>query len=781
MFPLNTNTYPVTKNIKAELAGVVIIAVFGVVSQMRVWKLVKEHREKSAAQQLERQLDLDREEEALGRKIEDEFHKERAQWEAAYGGKSVQESSIRSSITGPKGSTSTEEKDSVEMVTLPKSGVSRHDTPAGTTVTVSVLRDDDIQLIDEHGNPIAPKQTEIAGKTETTNKTLPEAPETDANHPALTRNASLRPSVPPPPPAVIPLPFTVPKEEEANTDSDDNASVSAVPDSIHEAKSERRPMSKRISDMSVMRQRLSRDIAESQEALVTVPYMEDDRASSVAATLDDDFDDLSLRRLSPPHSPLGTEHNMLSGGFEIPTTDSDAVLNDETEAAKLTAPKTSKDAADAPATNEPSGTPASPVENISTDDLKDVEDTPASNPVIQQSLTSSSDPKPEQRRQKRSSVRDSRLRTDTVISNLNGSSEGPPTQSTMSDARSQSSNVHQAESHIGSLRDGVLPERFSKVALSYRTNEWAKHLEAADRPDLDDLPAPVSPGAILEGPQEAPAPVSDEIASPLIGSKRNSRRQSVESRVNRSSGLGLGLNRSASNLTQDPTVNQRPLSRSTPVGTPGILSRSNSATRLDALSPLPTNTLMSQRENLMKNRVSSQSLTAHSSSANLLGEQVDSENMTLAQRRQLLQHQNSSSSTLHHQTSVTSQRKTPPSTSQKWQKKSWAVGGGPAGFDSHQPKRTTSSQSDQKREQLYAGWRDNMRDVTPPQTGAHVVEQQRMALINERRQKEMEKQQREIMQQQRASQMDSMMRSGQMMDAHREAMRKMQANANKRA
>jgi hypothetical protein len=49
----------------------------------------------------------------------------------------------------------------------------------------------------------------------------------------------------------------------------------------------------------------------------------------------------------------------------------------------------------------------------------------------------------------------------------------------------------------------------------------------------------------------------------------------------------------------------------------------------------------------------------------------------------------------------------------------------------------------------------------------------------DRRQKEMEKQQRELMQQQRASQMDSMMRSGQMMDAHREAMRKMQANANR--
>lgn len=74
-----------------------------------------------------------------------------------------------------------------------------------------------------------------------------------------------------------------------------------------------------------------------------------------------------------------------------------------------------------------------------------------------------------------------------------------------------------------------------------------------------------------------------------------------------------------------------------------------------------------------------------------------------------------------------------------------------------------------------------MRDVTPPQTAAFTAEQQRQALLNDRRQKELERQQREVKQQQRASQMDSMMRSGQMLDAHREVLRKMQADANKRS
>jgi hypothetical protein len=132
---------------------------------------------------------------------------------------------------------------------------------------------------------------------------------------------------------------------------------------------------------------------------------------------------------------------------------------------------------------------------------------------------------------------------------------------------------------------------------------------------------------------------------------------------------------------------------------------------------------------------------------------------------------------LKHQISSSSQRNTPPQASAKWQNKPWNTKGAPSGFDSHQPKRTSSSQSDQKREELYAGWRNNMRDVTPPQTQAYLVEQQRTALINERRQKELEKQKREAAQLQRASQLDSMMRSGHMLDAHREAMRKMQAGA----
>jgi hypothetical protein len=736
IFPLNTNTYPVTKNIKAELAGVVIIAVVGIVSQMRVWKLVKQHREKTAAQQLERQQDQDREEEEQGRKVEDNFQKERAQWEAAYGGKGAPETSVRSSVSSPKGSTHIEEKevygnDSVERLNAPNNGVMRSASNSpnpGASVTVGVPNDDGIEQI----GPETPTTENALGiHTPENEKALPAAPE-DGSRPTLAKSNSLRPSVPLPPPSVVPLPFKIPCEEDARSD-DDNASVSALPESGLEAEESRR-LSKRVSDVSAMRQRISRDMVLSQEAMMGSRPDEDDRASSLAATLDDDLDALSSRNLSPLPSPIGTEHDDPLARPGLKRQDSDTV----------------------PSREKSSNGNAAPT-----------------------SLTTSTDPKTKQSHNKHPTKQDSVVGAGKGTSSSKASSE-QYSKSNQSEALSQGSQLEQGGSQVDSLAENVLPEKLSKVALSYRTNEWAKHLEAADKPDYEDMFRPSSPGIMLaNGLEEKPTPVSEELAADLFGNKRDSRRMSTGSRMQRNS--SNALRRNTSTFSQESLVNQRSLTHSPSIASPGMLSRSSSAARLDTLSPLPSNTLLSKRESLIKNRASALTLTPQSSSPNLLSQhEEEEEEMTLAQRRQLLQQQQLLSPTLTHQSSLRSPGKTPPSASQKWQKKAWATKGAPAGFDSHQPKRANSSaQSEQKREQLYAGWRDTMRDIAPPQNAVHMAEQQRAALMMERRQKDMEKQQRELMQQQRASQMDSMMRSGQMMDAHREAMRKMQANANR--
>jgi len=319
-----------------------------------------------------------------------------------------------------------------------------------------------------------------------------------------------------------------------------------------------------------------------------------------------------------------------------------------------------------------------------------------------------------------------------LVSSSEASSAYKNSKSSGSVVQSQGSQTEHAGSQFSSLKDGVLPQRLSKVALSYRTNEWAKHLETAEKPDYEDTFAPSSPGVMLaNGLEELPAPISEELAAPLTANKRDSR-SSIGSK-NRSSSYGLPRPSSQTSLAHRMSYTQSP-----PIGS---LSRSSSASRLDVLSPLPSNTLLSKRESLIKNRASSLTLTQRSSSANMPADRGDEENMTLAQRRQLLQQQPVESP-------LTSPRKAPPSTAQKWQSKPWAAKGAPAGFDSHQPRRTSNAQSDQRREQLYSGWRDNIRDAKPSQPTVNLVEQQRMALMNEKRQKEMEKQQRELIQQQ---------------------------------
>jgi hypothetical protein len=734
VFPLNTESYPLTKNIRAELAGIIIITAFGVVSQMRVWKMVKEHREKNAAQQLEKQQDKEREEEELGRQIEDKFQRERTEWERTYGNQQGVEDSTSDSSGSLKKYPNVDEKevsptDSLEHIDMQQSGVkqsSNPDTPAGITVTVSVLRDG-IQEIDAHGNPIA--QSPIGSE-----KDLPETPDIALAN-GLAKKGSLRASVSPPPP-IVPLPFKIPQETEAQIEDGDNTSVSAVPETEDSTSSSRRPMSKRISDMTNLRQTSANRISRMSGDVVDIPHIEDDSASSIAATLDDENDELSLRQLSRPQSPIGTEHETIQPGSEPPANEAEAVAS-----------------SDANDTQEKSS--IATVEETSSGPL----------PAAYPSLTTSTDPKPKE-------PRSTRLRKDSPISSEKGGSESSrPSKSTEKEALSQNSQSEQESSHVGSLREAVLPQRLSKIALSYRTNEWAKHLEAAETPDLEELPVPSSPGVTLEhGDGEVPAPVSDEIAWPLMGSRRESKRMSTDKRTSR--GPGYGLNRSTSTTFSQQSAEQYAMPPSPTVLSKQALSRSNSGAQVEGVTPVPTNTLMGQREKLLRNRVSSQSFTPLVSATNT----VEQDNMTLAQRRQLLQQ----GVVPANPAQPPPAKRAPPSAGQKWQKKGWAGQGAAPGFNSHQPQRS-NSQSDAKREELYAGWRESIQGVAAPPSATWIAEQQRAALLAERQQKEAERRQREVVAQQRASVLDNAMRSGHMLDAHREAMRKMQANANKRA
>ncbi len=53
LFPLGANTYPVTKGIRVETAAIIILFLFGIISQIKLWKIVRDKREKRAEEEAE--------------------------------------------------------------------------------------------------------------------------------------------------------------------------------------------------------------------------------------------------------------------------------------------------------------------------------------------------------------------------------------------------------------------------------------------------------------------------------------------------------------------------------------------------------------------------------------------------------------------------------------------------------------------------------------------------------------------------------------------------------
>ncbi|KNG89085.1 hypothetical protein ANOM_003431 [Aspergillus nomiae NRRL 13137] len=85
IFPLDTSTYPVTRNIKVELAATVIIAVLGVISQLRLWKVIRARRQKENEVREKEQKEKEEAELEIGRRFEEKNIEERLEWEARHG------------------------------------------------------------------------------------------------------------------------------------------------------------------------------------------------------------------------------------------------------------------------------------------------------------------------------------------------------------------------------------------------------------------------------------------------------------------------------------------------------------------------------------------------------------------------------------------------------------------------------------------------------------------------------------------------------------------------
>ncbi|KAE8336338.1 hypothetical protein BDV24DRAFT_178599 [Aspergillus arachidicola] len=75
IFPLGTSTYPVT----------LIIAVLGVISQLRLWKVIRQRRQKENEVREKEQKEKEEAELEIGRRFEEKNMEERLEWEARHG------------------------------------------------------------------------------------------------------------------------------------------------------------------------------------------------------------------------------------------------------------------------------------------------------------------------------------------------------------------------------------------------------------------------------------------------------------------------------------------------------------------------------------------------------------------------------------------------------------------------------------------------------------------------------------------------------------------------
>jgi hypothetical protein len=513
-FPLRTDTYPVTRGIRVELAATIIIAVLGVISQVRLWNLIKERRAKEENARREHTRKIEEEDAEVGRRLEEKNIQERAEWELIYGngkgkpdGKtvSVSETAVGDSRRGSDGFESSEND-----------------------------REGDIEL-KEMRSPNASGSASDSEKNrqgENDARELEAVPEEDSSQQGQSRDADEENGAEKEgqPEGKAPRPTTPVITHILGEGNDDSSEHGA------EIGSEvGTPRSKRFSGREMLNRLSWRDsngvmiVSQSQENLVA----HDDASSSVRGVVDD-LHEVSVGCLSAisdadVHGHQQTQKEIKaelapekdSADVEIKSnvgspavedaglradtataqTDTEKVITEETAASQpvqQVSPVESTVIADSPFENsgvsEVSEKPQSP-ETAATNVQADIPD--ASGKTEEVTSTATLGPSP---------------LNDTEGGKLDGTNEELPhtTKSVKAESIPESKDVSlpepKVEPEIKVLRrlDAStvkrIPEQTSRVIHSYRTNEWAKHLADADTPEMEPIEFEPEPEA--EGTEE---------------------------------------------------------------------------------------------------------------------------------------------------------------------------------------------------------------------------------------------------------------------------------------
>ena len=801
LFPLLQDTYPITRGIRVEIAGIVVFTFFGVLSQLKIWKVIQARRERKEQERIDANRERDELEEQIGRDVEAGNDRDRGQWEAIYGDKErVLADSGVGTDTGStrKGSMSTTAKDSSkhgEIIELDHLGGPR--SPKGLDYGDPMI----IRVAAEENPPspsimsgsasmkggfVSAKARSIKTASVKSGPTSPiseqfvkeglaieEIPEDSAPReiaPEKPKKAHL------PSPKVVPLPFKIPKNEKSDDDVESNATFN---DSEHSFKR----YSQRFSGLHLMRKNSNRSKRASHVSM--------NNTSSVEALVDPSGTsetDRGLSMSSRSRSPNADEQHY--------TVDMDRTSNEK------------------PGSNEDlkaAGTPKSEFEAMFA-------------PLTFAALEGDAAAKAKNSIEMEGDESDS-------------SEKHAPSVKSKKSTKSRASSV--------SMKDlkSHLPNDASKVVMQYRTNEWAKHLSHADRPEVDEIPVSepvveetaqaVNPRALLQTalnaepkPARLPPPPKQPKSPKQAAKTPPSNPAFMPARIpsfslNGTSSPTLSPNASQTSLA-DPSVSRPSLHSQTGGSRRGVSGMRNTSSPLlqtpidedaevDFHTPLPTDTLLAARStmldrkqltgstgNLLSCPGTGLSMTSHQlmhrSSSSTLGNSAGSQgslspplgpeddNMSLSARKAHLQRSSTSlsrQSQLQNPSMNTLLLPTAAYTSDR----------------THAPDlRRSTTDPALRRASMLAAWRQSIaKDVSRGKGAEQEVQARREEMWSQRQREQEEIERRRESEggwgrdparsssrvSKRASRMSGM--SGkEMNDAHREVLRKMQANANQK-
>ncbi|TGJ81525.1 hypothetical protein E0Z10_g7232 [Xylaria hypoxylon] len=501
LFPYAANTYPLTKGIRVEIALTVVFTIIGIISQVKLWRVIQERRAKKAEEQAEEQGKRDEEEANLGLQVEAQNARERRQWETVYGDQPPRSlagsedsgvedmddektKKIRISQNVVRQVPSNE--DVIEMAELPSPDHTSSPDPAkkSTDGIIMTSQNDDSRTTIKVAQDDEPTgHNDVTSTSDSNEKVWIVNGNGEARPSSIISSHTPQMSSKLPGPDVTPLPFKIPSELDGNESRSSIATYADEDDRdyVLSQKPSRLSLTNRLSVSSGnLLQSLSQRSVHSRASKrktgefgaqqspgrmgSTEELVENSRrysdALSIAATIDylsqdGDAYDYSTKdkadRVSIPTLTVDFGGNITEPNNADNKGDSETKLKPPNSGWRLNA------------------RPTSSAETVGTD-------------ILDLSIVNSSSGD----LSKRSSLNQSTKKTESTNGNSN------PTDITAIEATSESSvppksPVPSITSTNMNLTKDRLPSALTRVALSYRTNEWAKHLSAAEVPQLEQL------------------------------------------------------------------------------------------------------------------------------------------------------------------------------------------------------------------------------------------------------------------------------------------------------